>query len=270
MSSAGPGKLRLSVASASKLDVPGPNRVSQVRRQATDLRGLGRSVVYRGRVRFPWPLLACGALAAACGGAPLPRSDSAESAPLEHQVTRLHRAADVPDDCALLPGKPPPKPLERKYTGVAAAARCQRQVYTIMDGVTHFLGVKCVYCHIKNDYPAPTRRKRIANWMARELIPRLRKQDGTKPWCNDCHVIHGKGTAKILGWPRNRRWAIEWMTTQLVADFQTAQGKALHCKSCHGANIGSPGFEPRVILTDHLPQQLHWPLHPVQGAQTQL
>jgi hypothetical protein len=205
-------------------------------------------------VRFPWLVLISGALAAACGGAPLPPSDSADSAPLGNQLTHLHRAADVPDDCAVIPGKPPPEPLERKYTGVAAAARCQRQVYTIMGGVTHFLGVKCEYCHVKNDYRAMTERKRIANWMASELIPRLRKQDGSKPWCNDCHVVNGEGAAKILGQPRNRPWAIEWMTTRLVANFQTAKGNALHCKSCHHANIGSPAFEAHVILTDNLPK----------------
>lgn len=161
----------------------------------------------------------------------------------------------MPDDCALLPGKPPPEPLERKYTGVAAKARCQREVYTIMGGVTHFLGVKCQYCHVKDHYRVMTSRMRIANWMASQLIPRLRKkQDGSTPWCNDCHVVDGKGTAKILGFPRNRPWAIEWMMTHLVADFETSSGNALHCKSCHLANLGSPRFERHVILTDNLPK----------------
>src|SRR5262249_52449150 len=140
-------------------------------------------------------------------------------------------------------------------TGVAAKARCQREVYTIMGGVTHFLGVKCGYCHLEPDYRAMTHRKEVANWMARELIPRLEKKDGGgNVWCNDCHVVNGVGTAKILKVPRDPRWAVEWMTTHLVEDFETAHGNALRCKSCHQANLGSPDFQRKIILTDRLPK----------------
>jgi hypothetical protein len=153
-----------------------------------------------------------------------------------------------------VPGKPPPEPLERKYEGVAAAARCQREVYTIMGGVTHFLGVQCEHCHVKDDFRAMTHRKAIANWMARELIPSLEKKSGGKVWCNDCHVVRGKGTAKILGNPRNPSWAIEWMTAHLTNDFQrAADHKNLRCKDCHGANLDSPEFRRKIILTDFLP-----------------
>jgi hypothetical protein len=48
------------------------------------------------------------------------------------------RAANAPDDCAREPGKPPPEPLRTQYLGVAKAARCQREVYSIMGGLTHF------------------------------------------------------------------------------------------------------------------------------------
>ncbi|HEV8245132.1 MAG TPA: hypothetical protein VGP93_05165, partial [Polyangiaceae bacterium] len=160
----------------------------------------------------------------------------------------------MPDDCAIIPGQPLPEPLERKYEGVAAAARCQREVYTIMGGVTHFLGVQCEYCHVKDDFKAPTERKAIANWMASELIPRLEKKTGGKVWCNDCHVVNGNGTAKILGNPRKRSWAIEWMTTHLSESFaRSADHEPLRCKNCHGANLGSPAFQPKIIMTDHLP-----------------
>ncbi len=140
------------------------------------------------------------------------------------------------------------------YEGVAAKARCQREVYTIMGGLTHFLGVQCEYCHVKDEYRAPTHRKAIANWMARELIPTLSKKTGGETWCNDCHVVNGKGTAKILGNPRKQSWAIEWMTTHLTDDFErSADHAALRCKDCHGANLGSPEFRRRIILTNHLP-----------------
>src|SRR5688500_14534925 len=91
-----------------------------------------------------------------CGGAPLPAEP-------ERSATKpvARRARSVTDDCAPQPGKPPPAPLEREYTGVAKAARCQREVYTIMGGVTHFLGVKCSYCHVVPDYRAMTHRKHV-------------------------------------------------------------------------------------------------------------
>jgi len=186
-------------------------------------------------------------LVASCGGAPLPADPVPESPP----VTR--RAANAPDDCAVVPGKPPPTPLKRVYTGVAKNARCDREVYTIMGGIKHFLGVPCAYCHDETDYAKMTHRKEVANWMARELVPALEKQKGGEVWCNDCHVVEGKGKAKILGAPRDSRWAVEWMTTHLVEDFRAAGGAPLRCKSCHGGNPGTPEFQKKIILTDRLP-----------------
>jgi hypothetical protein len=184
---------------------------------------------------------------AACSGAPLP----AESTPVA--TAGPTRRADVTDDCAAVPGKPPPKPLERQYTGVAAKARCQREVFSIMGGLTHFLGVKCAYCHLEPDYKAMTHRKQVANWMATELIPRLSKPGGGEVWCNDCHIVNGKGTAKILGNPRDERWAIEFMTTHLVENFETKNHNPLRCKSCHKGNLGTPEFQRKIILTGNLP-----------------
>jgi hypothetical protein len=163
--------------------------------------------------------------------------------------------APLPDDCAGEPGKPVPEPLERAYTGVAAKARCQREVFTIMSGVTHYLGVQCEYCHLVPDFKAMTHRKEIANWMASDLIPALtQKTNGKQPWCNSCHVgPDGKAVAKILGDPRRPTFAVEWMTTHLVEDFQTKHGAPLHCKSCHVGNLGTPEFQRTIILTNHLP-----------------
>jgi hypothetical protein len=187
-------------------------------------------------------------LASACGGAPLPAEK-----PAEGERPRLRRAAGVADDCVQQPGKPAPLPLERAYDGVLAKARCQREVYTIMGGLTHFLGVPCSYCHLEPDYRAMTHRKRVANWMAKELVPRLAKKGGGDVWCSDCHQTGERGVAKILENPRNESWAIEFMTVHLVNDFETARGEPLRCKTCHGANIGNPGFKRRIILTDNLP-----------------
>lgn len=187
-------------------------------------------------------------LAGACGGAPLPPEPSPEA------PTASRRRADLPDECAPVPGKPPPEPLKQRYTGVAAKARCQREVYTIMGGVKHFLGVECSFCHDERDYAKMTHRKHVANWMARELIPAIEKKRGGELWCNDCHQVGGKGTAKILGQPRDSRWAAEWMTTHLVEDLQQAGGGLLRCKSCHQGNPGTPEFQKKIILTERVPR----------------
>jgi hypothetical protein len=207
--------------------------------------------VYGGSVKHSGLSVAVlvGAALGACGGAP----ERPSAAPAPALATVPKRAA-VPDDCEQQPGQPAPEPLARAYTGLAAKARCQREVYTIMGGVTHFLGVQCKYCHLVPDYMAMTHHKEVANWMASELVPALQKKDGAKlPWCNDCHMASGKGVARILGDPRQPGFAIEWMTTHLVEDFQTKNGSPLHCKSCHRGNVGTPQFERKIILTNHLP-----------------
>jgi hypothetical protein len=168
--------------------------------------------------------------------------------------TRPKPRAALPDDCAEVPGRPAPEPLARPYSGVAAKARCQREVYTIMGGLTHFLGVKCAFCHVEPNYEIMTHEKRVANWMARELIPRLEKRGGGEVWCNDCHGASGRGERKILKDPRSEAFAVDWMTTHLVQDFSGRGGALLRCKTCHKANLGSPGFQRKIILADASPE----------------
>lgn len=120
-----------------------------------------------------------------------------------------------------------------------------------MGGVTHFLGVTCKHCHLEPDYAADTHNKQVANWMARELAPRLERRVADargerEVWCRDCHA----GKPKLLGDPRQRDVAVEWMTTHLTEDFQTLAGKPPKCKDCHGGDLGSAEFRIKVILED--------------------
>lgn len=120
-----------------------------------------------------------------------------------------------------------------------------------MGGVTHFLGVACKHCHLEPDYAADTHNKRVANWMARELVPRLQRRTSgpgreADVWCPDCHA----GKPKLLGDPRRRDVAIEWMTIHLTEELQTFQQKPPKCLDCHGGDLGSPQFRPRVILEE--------------------
>jgi hypothetical protein len=191
------------------------------------------------------PVIAIGA----CGAPPAPSPPSNHAAAPAAALGK--RRADIPDDCAAEPGKAPPEALRIQYTGVAKAAGCQRAVYTIMGGLTHFLGVQCRHCHLEPDYAADTHNKQLANWMARELVPRLQRRvadaSGSRDvWCQDCHA----GKARLLGDPRRRDFAIEWMTTHLVEDFDTVAGRSPKCRDCHGGDLGSSEFHAKVILSD--------------------
>lgn len=190
---------------------------------------------------FSWLVV----LGGACGTPPPPRPSPPPPDVPPSTVAEI-------DVCAPEDGKPV-EPLARKYEGVARHARCQREVTTIMEKVTVALGQPCEYCHVRDRYPEMTERKRIANWMAAELVPSLEKHGGGELWCKDCHAPAGEGRAKILGNPRSRAQAIEWMTTHLVERFDSARGEALRCKTCHGGNLGTKEWNSKVILTDHLP-----------------
>lgn len=170
----------------------------------------------------------------------------------------FERRADAPDPCEPEPGQPPPTPLRAEYTGVARAARCQDEVLSIMRDVARSLGVKCAYCHLEPDYAADTRHKQVANWMARELAPRLRRRapaGAAQVTCRDCHA----GRPRLLGDPRRRDVAIEWMTSHLTEEFDTQAGKPPKCKDCHGGDLGSPEFRAKLMLTS-LPSSLPLPL----------
>jgi Cytochrome c7 and related cytochrome c len=199
------------------------------------------------RPRWFLAMLVCSVLAGSCGSPPAQKGPESQAPTPADTVGK--RRADLADDCEVEAGKPPPGPLRIQYTGVAKAARCQRAVYTIMGGLTHFLGVECRHCHLEPDYAADTHNKQLANWMARELVPRLQKRvadagGGRDVWCQDCHT----GKRKLLGDPRRRDFAIEWMTTHLVEDFDTVAGKPPKCKDCHGGDLGSPEFRSKIIL----------------------
>jgi hypothetical protein len=153
------------------------------------------------------------------------------------------------DPCEPADGKPP-EPLAAPYTGLLANARCRAEVPVIMGKVSRALGVDCTYCHVAGNFAATTEKKRVANWMATELVPSLKKRDGTAISCADCHAEGGAPRAKILGSPRNRSLAVEWMTTKLVERFDRATGGPLYCKACHRENLGSSGFRAHLILTE--------------------
>jgi hypothetical protein len=186
----------------------------------------------------------------ACGSPPEPREPPA--APPAAAPSAALPEPPPRDPCEPVDGKPP-LPVTGNYTGVLKSARCQPEVLVIMSRVAKALGTGCDHCHDETDYSAPSENKRIANWMATELVPRLAKRAGGAIACADCHADDGKGKTKILGAPRSRSRAVEWMTASLVERFDAAAGGPLYCKTCHVGQLGTPAFQGHVIFTEHLP-----------------
>ena len=143
-----------------------------------------------------------------------------------------------------------------------------------MGGLTHFLGVECKHCHQEPDYAADTHNKQIANWMARELVPRLQQARPAPTASRRCGArIATLASPSFLGNPRRRDFAIEWMTTHLVEDFETTAGQVAQVPQCHGGDLGSPEFQPKIILSElsglplpPAPAAEHPPLQPARLA----
>jgi hypothetical protein len=165
----------------------------------------------------------------------------------------------VPDTDICL-GSPP---VPHELSGILRNARCDQDMYYSMSKVADQLGVKCDHCHApkpgdakKQDFPAPTPKKEVANWMSMHLMAAIKPADGSELHCSSCHVDdQGRPVVKILGSPRDPVKANEWMSLTLVRRFVAADGSKLKCRSCHGGMPGTTEFRPKVILqTEQLPK----------------
>lgn len=198
---------------------------------------------------LPASALVLTALAAACGGAPVPDEAKASDAPA---------TSEPPFD----PCKDS-DPLKKTYKGLLKKARCDQDVYFQMARVAGQLGVECSYCHApkegsadgkETDYPKMTDMKQKALFMGHAFLDGLVRKDKKETQCSDCHVDKaGKPAPKFLGTPRDKAFTLDWMNLRLVNDFVTKDGGKLKCKHCHVAAYGMPGFEPKVILGDKNP-----------------
>ncbi len=192
--------------------------------------------------------VALASLAAACRAAPPPvAAPTPPPAPLgvEHDV------------CEVSP------PIPHALNGILRNARCDQDMYVSMSHIADMLGVECTHCHAAKvegkkdrDFPKPTHKKEIANWMSLHFMQSVKPADGSPMQCASCHTdAAGRPVAKILGEPRDPIRANEWMTLVLVKKFVAADGSKLKCKSCHAGAPGMPDFRKLVILqTELLPK----------------
>ena len=194
------------------------------------------------------------AIGAGCGPAPAATGPKAGASAAGSATTS--GTAKAFDQCDSSP------PLTTKYLGLLQDARCDYDRYPIMADVAKSLGVECRYCHLPDPsnpkeemYGMPTPKKEIANWMRMHLMTAIKPADGSAMSCKSCHVdAKGKPVAKILGEPRDTTHAHEWMSLVMTTKFVVAKtGEKLKCKHCHVGNIGTAEWQPKVILTDHIP-----------------
>ncbi|MDB4933224.1 MAG: hypothetical protein JWP87_196 [Labilithrix sp.] len=103
------------------------------------------------------------------------------------------------------------------------------QKQKVMRTFTESLGVPCVGCHAEEQFPADTRRKRIAKRMYNEMVRALVLRDGAPVYCDSCHdgtmyMLDRRDTAKVT----------RHMSEALVGQLARVDGRAHDCSTCHG------------------------------------
>ncbi len=97
----------------------------------------------------------------------------------------------------------------------------------VMKLLAKSLGAKCADCHTEGDFPAPTRRKKIAAKMWDEFVVKLSLQ-GQPLFCDSCH----QGRIKQLD--RSDKKALgKWMDANFAQKLVRKDGKDEACESCH-------------------------------------
>jgi hypothetical protein len=110
------------------------------------------------------------------------------------------------------------------------------------------LGVKCEFCHDKNNFKAPTPHKRVAAKMWDEYVVKLSLDDGGAAgaatgalYCDSCHG----GKSEFLD--RHDKKALSaWMDANYVSKLKRADKKDHGCETCHG-----DPFEPDILQSWH-------------------
>lgn len=108
----------------------------------------------------------------------------------------------------------------------------------VMKLLAKSLGAKCGDCHTEGDFPAPTRRKKIAAKMWDEFVvklslglgqgPQTNNQGGQPLFCDSCH----QGRIKQLD--RSDKKALgKWMDANFAQKLVRKDGKDEACESCH-------------------------------------
>ena len=103
------------------------------------------------------------------------------------------------------------------------------QKQKVMRTFTETLGVPCLGCHAEDDFPADTRRKRVAKRMFNEVVRVLTLRDGEPVYCDSCH----DGRMHMLD-RRDTAMVTRHMSQNLVGQMARVDGRLHDCDTCHG------------------------------------
>lgn len=143
------------------------------------------------------------------------------------------------------------------------------QKQKVMRTFTETLGIPCLGCHAEDDFPADTRRKRIAKRMYNEIVRVLTLRDGEPVYCDSCH----DGTMYMLD-RRDTKMVTRHMSINLVGQLARIDGRQHDCDTCHG---DPPDFQllttwkksraPDMVLASEPPTgHVMTPYTPTPGA----
>lgn len=122
----------------------------------------------------------------------------------------------------------------------------ERVLKAVMTSFARSLGVKCNWCHVENDFAAPTPRKAAAAFMWDNFVAKLQLSDGSPLYCDSCHhqstiFLHRNVSEK----PR----LAKYMQTEYVDQVRRRDGQKHGCGTCH-SNPFNPRFLPRMSVPE--------------------
>jgi hypothetical protein len=125
----------------------------------------------------------------------------------------------------------------------------------VMTTFSRALGVRCSWCHIQENYAAPTARKAVAAYMWDVFVAQMELADGGPLYCDSCHhqstVFLRRNASEKLALAR-------YMQLEYVDQLRRRDGGEQGCKTCH-----SEPFNPRFLPRISDPEGYHAPVaHP--------
>jgi hypothetical protein len=132
------------------------------------------------------------------------------------------------------------KGIRVESLGPLGEIRDRSVLLAVMGTFARALGVRCAWCHVENDFAAPTARKADAAYMWNTFVAKLELADGGPLYCDSCHH------ESTIFLHRNDRHAVaKYMESEYVGQLRRRDGRAHGCGTCHGAPFNSR-FLPRI------------------------
>lgn len=117
-----------------------------------------------------------------------------------------------------------------------------RVLLSVMGTFARALGVECTWCHVSNDFAAPTARKAATAYMWDAFVAQLQLVDGSPVYCDSCHH---QSTVFLHRSPDEKLALAKYMQTEYVDQLRRRDGAQHGCATCHSEPF-NPRFLPRI------------------------